>query len=65
MMLAVFETVEIVHHVSFRPIVAALRLIVRFGPDFTFFPPSTDYAVVHYELILCLSSSEKICPVAC
>ena len=49
MMPAVFETVEIVHYVSFHPSVAALRLIVGFGPDFAFFCRSTDYAVIQYE----------------
>ena len=41
MMPAVSETVEVIHHVSFHPSVAALRPIVRFGlvlPSYTATP---------------------------
>ena len=57
MMPAVSETVKVIHHISFHPSVAALRLIVRFGPDFAFLHcHTTDSAVVLYESILGLSS---------
>ena len=65
MMPAVSETVEVMHHISFRPSVTALRLIVRFAPDFAFLHcRSTDSAVVHSESILSLSCYEVIRPVA-
>ena len=57
MMPAVSETVKVIHHISFHPSVAALRLIVRFGPDFAFLHcHTTDSAVVLYESILGLFS---------
>ena len=64
MMPAVSETIDVIHPISLRRSVAALQLIVRFGPDLALYCRCTDSAIVHWALMLTLSCYETNTPMS-